>query len=152
MLFFGVATSIDLFQTKLSRDAIQALDGRAFNVEQVDVEKLFAVIHAEPNISETDTNDYYDSETRIVWLGPALSKSMMDRQGDYIQSPFSFKQALKVSVFQGCGEDLTMLQYVYMSHFFSNPLSLALGHTRDSVSHWQKEHLECVRNLSSFRR
>lgn len=81
MLLFGIATSVELFQEKLSRDTIRYLDGSAFNVQQADVEDLFKA---------------FQSEQPTLWVGPELSRFILQRQKDYIQSHSTFFNSLKV--------------------------------------------------------
>lgn len=121
VLLFGIATSVELFQEKLSRDTIRYLDGSAFNVQQADVEDLFKA---------------FQSEQPTLWVGPELSRFILQRQKDYIQSHSTFFNSLK---------------YAYMTHFFANPLSIFLDTTQLLASS-QIEHYEAVRNLPSFRR
>ena len=82
MILFNIATSIELFQEKLSRDAIRRLEGAEFRVERLDVEEVFQSI-----------NDYCST----LWLGPRLSDQTLQQQRDYIQSPLALKEAVKVS-------------------------------------------------------
>ena len=84
MILFNIATSTEVFQEKLSRDAIRRLEGAEFRLERLDMEELFQAI-----------NDH-DS---TLWLGPSLSDHTLQHQRDYIQSPFGLKEAVKVSLF-----------------------------------------------------
>ena len=81
VLLFGIATSVDLFQEKLSRETIRYLDGSVFDVQQVDVEDIFKA---------------FQSEQTTLWVGPGLSRIILQRQKDYVQSHSSFVKALKV--------------------------------------------------------
>ncbi len=81
VLLFGIATSVELFQEKLSRDTIRHLDGAAFDVQQVDVEDVFKA---------------FQSEQPALWVGPGLSRLILQRQKDYIQSQSTFMNSLKV--------------------------------------------------------
>lgn len=82
MILFNIATSIELFQEKLSRDSIRRLDGAEFRVGGLDVEEVFQTI-----------NDHRST----LWLGPSLSDQMLQQQRDYIQSPLALKEAVKVN-------------------------------------------------------
>ena len=82
MLLFGIATSVELFQEKLSRETIRCLKCSVFEVKQTDVEDVFKV---------------FQSEQTTLWTGPGLSRSMLQRQKDYIQSHFSFFHSFKVT-------------------------------------------------------
>ena len=84
MILFNIATSVELFQEKLSRDAIRRLDGAEFRVERLDIEEVFQAVN--------------DHGSRL-WLGPSLSDHTLQQQRDYIQSPFALKEAVKVSLF-----------------------------------------------------
>ena len=54
-----------------------------FEVEQVDIEYIFKTIHK--------------GSTRL-FLGPSLSKLLIERQKDFIKNPQAFVQALKVGL------------------------------------------------------
>ena len=82
VLLFGISTSVELFQEKLSRETIRYLDGSAFDVQQIDVEDIFKV---------------FQSGQTTLWTGPGLSRIMLQRQKDYIQSHSSFINSLKVT-------------------------------------------------------
>ena len=84
VLLFGVATSIDIFQAKLSRAAIRCIQGDQFDVEPVEasLERVFS--------------DAVGPES-LLRPGPALSKLLLDRQRDHVQSTQAFASALKVS-------------------------------------------------------
>lgn len=82
VLLFGIATSVELFQEKLSRETIRYLDGSAFDVQQVHIEDVFKA---------------FSSEETTLWMGPGLSRIILQRQKDYIQSHSSFINALKVT-------------------------------------------------------
>ena len=82
MILFNIATSIELFQEKLSCDTIRRLDGAEFGAEGLDVDKVFQTV-----------NDYRST----LWLGPSLSDQMLQQQRDYIQSPLALKEAVKVN-------------------------------------------------------
>ena len=82
VILFNIATSVELFQEKLSRDTIRRLDGAEFRAEGIDVEEVFQTV-----------NDYRSK----LWLGPSLSDQMLQQQRDYIQSPLALKEAVKVS-------------------------------------------------------
>ena len=81
MLLFGIATSVELFQEKLSRDTIRYLDGSAFDLQRVGAEDVFKA---------------FQSEQPMLWLGPRLSRTILQRQKDYIQSHSTFINSLKV--------------------------------------------------------
>ncbi|SLM37765.1 Origin recognition complex, subunit 3 [Lasallia pustulata] len=124
VLLFGVATSVDLFQDKLPKTASRSLRGVKFDVAQAEDTLQLVFKSAMLNVH------------KALWLGPELSRLLLERQRDHLQSPRSLIRAL---------------QYAFMSHFFANPLSYLLPHcgSKDSL---QREHYEAIRNLPSFRR
>lgn len=81
LLLFSIATSVDLFQEKLSRDTIRRLQGALFHIDTIDTEDIFRAIHC----GRSD-----------LLLGPGLSRTILQHSRDYVQSPFSFIQTLKV--------------------------------------------------------
>ena len=83
VLLFGIATSVELFQEKLSRETIRLLDGSAFDVQQLDIENVFKA---------------FQSEQQTLWVGPGLSRVILQRQKDYIQSHSTFVNSVKVTL------------------------------------------------------
>jgi len=81
VLLFSIATSIELFQSKLSRETIRRLSGAEFQVNRVDTDLIFQDIHyQEP----------------ALFFGPSISSLILGQQHDFIQSPAAFAQTLKV--------------------------------------------------------
>ncbi|CZS94593.1 hypothetical protein WAI453_013319 [Rhynchosporium graminicola] len=126
LLLFGIATSVDLFNERLSRSASRSLKGRKFDVEQTSsqLERIFqtAVSGAEASLR----------------LGTKLVSELIERQQDHFQSVQSFVEALK---------------YSYMCHFYGNPLSILNDvSTSSSLSKLlQSPHFELIRMLPSFK-
>ena len=83
VLLFGIATSINLFQSNLSRSAIRSIEGTRIEVEQVDIEDIFKTLHS--------------GGDKQFFLGPGLSESIIERQRDFIQNPLALMHAMKVS-------------------------------------------------------
>ncbi|PBP27313.1 origin recognition complex subunit [Diplocarpon rosae] len=142
VLLFGIATSIDLFHERLPRAASRCLEGRQFNVEQINslLERIFlkAVAGAEAALR----------------LGAGLLSTLLDRQEDHVQSIQSFIAALKVWLILVVFQTLLTAKYAYMCHFYGNPLSILTGQTNDSsiISIVQPQHLELLRMLPSFKK
>ncbi|KAI1820245.1 origin recognition complex subunit 3 N-terminus-domain-containing protein [Xylaria intraflava] len=121
---FGVATSVELFETRLLKSTCQSLYGNKFDVEQTAsiIDKIFKTVVAH-------------SETPIL-LGPNFVGSLLERQREQVASIPDFIRSLK---------------YAYMCHFYANPLSfLMLDGVKAGVI--QSNHVETVRCLPSFRR
>ena len=87
ILLFGIATSVELFQEKLPKSTIRCLQGTKFDVARVE-ESLESVFTA--TTGETGCGP--------LWLGPGLSRVLLERQKDHVQSVQAFCMALKVSV------------------------------------------------------
>ena len=81
VLLFGIATSVELFQDKMPRNTIRRLRGKEFKLEQVDFDEIFEAIH---------------SGGFGVWLGPELSRMILQQHRDHFQSNHQVTQRLKV--------------------------------------------------------
>lgn len=125
MLVFGVATSIESLQAKLSRRAIRCISGRRFDTVQAEegLEILYQAACAPAK-----------HEQMGLWLGSNICSSLLTRQRDNLQSLQAF---------------IDSCQYAYMTAFYANALNLFLYPT---IKHAQvpDDHFEAVRNLSSF--
>jgi origin recognition complex subunit 3 len=123
VILFGIATSAESFEDRLSGQSMRYLEEK-FDVTQSDeiIEELFNA-----TVASTDAR---------LRIGPTLCRRMLDRQKDHVQNVQDFCDGLK---------------YAYMSHFYASYPSiffrgdLAL---RDIPS----EAFAAVRNLPSFRR
>lgn len=124
MLLFGIATSAENFEERLSGNSLRYLEGQKFDVTQSDeiIERLFAA-----TIASTDA---------CLQIGPNLCRRMLDRQKDHAQNPQDFCDGLK---------------YAYMSHFYAVLPSIFLkqGVTFEELT---ADVFEAVRNVPSFRR
>ncbi|WYZ34771.1 hypothetical protein EsH8_I_001047 [Colletotrichum jinshuiense] len=124
-LLFGIATSVELLQSRLLKSACQHLYGAQFDVVQTGVilEQIF-----KPAIAGTDAG---------LTMGQTLLQSLVDRQQDQVASIQSFVASIK---------------YAYMCHFYANPLSVfSLEDDEMNSELLQDEHLEAFRSLPSFR-
>ncbi|CAK7199608.1 Origin recognition complex subunit 3 [Sporothrix eucalyptigena] len=132
VLLFGVATSVDLFQARLPKQAAHRLSAAQFDVapSSAVLDRLVrrAVVAA-------------DVPLRI---GPSLLRSLAERQDE---------QVTGVSVF------VNSLKYAYMCYFYANPLSVFLqdiGSSEDAAAQdtilQNPDYIAAVRQLPSFRR
>lgn len=85
VLLFGIATSVDMFQEKLPRATIRNLHGVRFDVAQLNIEDIFKKASC-------------PDDSRCLWLGSDLSKTIVQRHKLYIQSVSSFIRTLKVFI------------------------------------------------------
>jgi origin recognition complex subunit 3 len=122
VLLFGIATSAESFEDRLSGKSLRYLDGEKFDVTQSDdiIEKLFSA-----TVVSTDVR---------LRIGPAICRRMLDRQKDHVQNVQDFCDGLK---------------YAYMSHFYASYPSVFLrsGLIFEELS---ADAFEAVRNLPSF--
>lgn len=118
-LLFGIATSVELFQARLPKSTSQSLHGAQFDVVQMSsvLENIFKAAVAHA--------------ANPLIIGPVLLRNMIERQQSQVAGIQIFVNSLK---------------YVYMCHFYANPLSVLLSEVKP-----QPEHLEALRNLPSFR-
>ncbi|KAG5967093.1 hypothetical protein E4U58_002312 [Claviceps cyperi] len=123
-LLFGIATSVDLLQARLLKSACRLLYGGQFDGVQT------------ASILETVFKGAVASADVPLRLGAPLLRSMLERQHEQVAGIQSFISSLK---------------YAYMCHFYANPLSVLCSPSRQDMPPLQKEHLEAVRNLPSFR-
>ena len=81
VLLFGIATSVEIFQEKLSRNAMMCLNGRKFEIQPVDIDCMFRIVH---------------NESARLCLGAGLSKLINEHQRSFISNAESFVQMVKV--------------------------------------------------------
>ncbi|KAF2750713.1 hypothetical protein M011DRAFT_416928, partial [Sporormia fimetaria CBS 119925] len=124
VLLFGIATSAESFEDRLSGKSLRYLEGQKFDVTQSDeiTEKLFRATVASTDLS--------------LRIGSHIASRIMDRQKDHVQSTQDLSDSLK---------------YAYMSHFYANYPTVLL---RKDISFktLDADVFEAVRNLPSFRR
>ncbi|KAG6051001.1 hypothetical protein E4U39_002505 [Claviceps sp. Clav50 group G5] len=123
-LLFGIATSVDLLQARLLKSACRLIYGGQFDGVQT------------ASILETVFKGAVASADVPLRLGAPLLRSMLERQHEQVAGIQSFISSLK---------------YAYMCHFYANPLSVLYSPSQQDMLPLQKEHLEALRNLPSFR-
>lgn len=124
VLLFGIATTTELFEARLPKTITRLLDGKAF-----DISPRNDTFH---NVYQCVQND---PGTKL-WLGPGLSSVLLGRSQDQDESPDSFARSL---------------HYIYMSHFFANPLSVLLEEGQYEGARPTTELCAAIRNTDSFR-
>lgn len=82
VLLFSIATSIELFQSKLPRETVRRLSGSSFHVKQIDVQQIFQIIHHEES---------------ALFFGSGLSSQILEQNRDFIQSFSAFAGTLRVT-------------------------------------------------------
>ncbi|KAH9879309.1 hypothetical protein J1614_002748 [Plenodomus biglobosus] len=123
ILLFGIATSAESFEERMSGNSLRYLEGEKFDVIQSDdiIEKLFRATVA-------------NADARLC-IGPTLCRRMLDRQKDHVQNTQDFCDGLK---------------YAYMSHFYASYPTIFLNDP--SFEDVSSEAFEALRNLPSFRK
>ena len=123
VLLFGVATTLELFESRLPRAVFQHLDAEVFDVSPSEdgVYKLYQCVQ--------------DDETARLWLGPAISSLLLERSKDQDDTTENFVRSIR---------------YVFMSHMFANPLT-RLFQIEGTIDALGPLVCEAVRNTSSFR-
>ncbi|EEH06587.1 origin recognition complex subunit [Histoplasma capsulatum G186AR] len=124
VLLFGIATSVELFEARLPRSLVNLLQGCRFDIRDP---------------SDSVNRIYTTLQTRqkdALWLGHNVSRILFEKFRDHFQSPEGFANGIK---------------YVYMAHFFANPLSILLS-TVESANAFYPGLCEAIRNIPSFRR
>lgn len=87
VLLVGVATSLDLFQDKLSIATKRRIRAVQFDVVQIDTDSIFKQI-----VSLDQPNK--------LWLGPSLSRMILQRQSNTIQDLSFFIRNFKVNFYK----------------------------------------------------
>ena len=84
VLLFGIATSIDLFQERLSQATLSLLKSTHFEINQLDVDILFKTIMTSVRQPE-------------LRLGPSISRSILQRHTEFVQTTNDFVRSVKVA-------------------------------------------------------
>lgn len=83
VLLFGIATSIELFEEKLSQATLRLLEGNQFEIAQLGVDVLFKAVTR----SERPSN---------FWLGAGLGRYILRQHKDHVQTATDFVRTIKV--------------------------------------------------------
>ena len=120
VLLFGISTSIDIFQARLSQSTMKLMHCTSFEMVKVDVEDLFRVYLEGAAGSE-----------KSLWPGAGFTQSSFRSQGRSNGRNASFIQSMK---------------YMHMTHSFSNPLSIFM----DTKIFPDTKYMDAFRELRSF--
>lgn len=84
LLLFGIATLVEVLQTKLSRKATRCIQGHRFQMARADValEQVFGALF---------------SGDSTLCLGGTVCSQILSRQHDHVQSLQAFVDAVQVS-------------------------------------------------------
>ncbi|OAP63502.1 hypothetical protein AYL99_02729 [Fonsecaea erecta] len=127
ILLIGISTTVELFESRLSRLTVSMLDAQIFEPS--------------PDFSRGDRLfDLYTTiqhgEDAEVFLGQSVVSVLAASAEDQSTTPATFARAVK---------------YAHMSHFFANPLSLLSIESRTTSPVWSPVLCQAIRNLASFK-
>lgn len=120
MLLFGISTSLDLFEARLPKSILRRMQCTSFEMINVSTQDLLKCT--------TTTNLEI---ARSLWSGADLTSTLLLHQKRCNRSNAAFIQAIK---------------YMYMTHFFANPLSALLS--PHCIA--DRSQLAAIRELPSF--
>lgn len=134
VLLIGISTTVELFESRLSRSTVSHLEAEVFEPHHQSnqrVDPLSAIYEAVQYSEETD-----------VFLGPAVVGVLAELADDQSTTAETVTRAIS---------------YVFMSHFFANPLSvLSSTSTLTSTADFQISQspalCQAIRNTSGFKR
>lgn len=126
VLFVGINTTVELFESRLSRSTVSHLDAQIY----------------EPRRALKNTNPLYDIYHEIqhaddaeLFLGPAAISLLAELAQDQTTTVDAFIRAIK---------------YAYMCHFFANPLCV-LDLQSDVAPLWNPAICQAIRNTIGFK-
>ncbi|KIW20204.1 hypothetical protein PV08_00779 [Exophiala spinifera] len=126
VLFIEISTTVALFESRLSRSTVSHLDAR-----------VFESLHAEDQIDPLfEIYATIQDSGAGVFLGPATLGVLAELAED-----------------QGCTTEtiIRALKYVFMSHFFANPLSVFAVSDANTALSDNPSLAQTIRNTAGFR-
>lgn len=131
-LVFGIATSLEIFEHKMTKTSIRHLQGQVFDAQATSTfQSLFE-------------NHMFNLNNKSIMVGPTILEDILKRQNVSTESIDAFISSLK---------------YAYMSHYYSNPFSVFTSRLLDAGDEYEQiidncltgEHIDALRMLPSFR-
>lgn len=131
-LVFGIATSLEIFEHKMTKTSIRHLQGHVFDAQATSMfQSLFE-------------NHMFNLNNKSIIVGPTILEDILKRQHVSTESIDAFISSLK---------------YAYMSHYYSNPFSIFTSRLLDSGEEYADtidnyltgEHFDALRMLPSFK-
>ncbi|EXJ78330.1 hypothetical protein A1O3_09491 [Capronia epimyces CBS 606.96] len=127
VLLIGISTTVELFESRLSRSTVSLLEAEVF-------EPCQSPKQHDPLTAIYEAVQY--SDTTQMFLGPAVLAILAELAEDQSTTTETFARTM---------------QYVFMSHFFANPLS-ALSSPSESKISDQPTVCRAIRNTNGFKR
>ncbi|KAG5360044.1 Origin recognition complex subunit 3 [Yarrowia sp. C11] len=131
-LVFGIATSLEIFEHKMTKTSIRNLQGQVFDAQATSTfQSLFE-------------NHMFNLNNKSIIVGPTILEDILKRQNVSTESIDAFISSLK---------------YAYMSHYYSNPFAVFTSRLLDAGDEYEEiidnsltgEHIDALRMLQSFR-
>ncbi|ETI25817.1 hypothetical protein G647_02593 [Cladophialophora carrionii CBS 160.54] len=126
MLFIGISTTTELFESRFSRATINLLDAHFVETKPSG--------GAESTLFNMYETLQHDTATHI-FLGSSIVNVLAELAGAQSTTPDNLVRALK---------------YAYMSHFFANPLATLTAQFKTHVQ-WDPTLCDAIRNLPTFK-
>lgn len=99
IILYGIGTSAELFQSKLPNRAIHAIESQVFPIAITNTEELFIAMQQSHFSSGASGSPALNLKPRTcLWLGPNISKRILDRQKETLQRPSALVGAFKVMI------------------------------------------------------
>jgi origin recognition complex subunit 3 len=133
VLILGLATTVHLFESRLSKATIRRLKAEVFALSS-DRDIFFDVVEAVQTRSLNEDSDVTEMEPGLI-LGPSLVSALASLAEEQSTTIHSFRNATK---------------YAYMTHFFSNSLSALLDPDVFNSNDNDQVLCEAIRNTPSF--
>jgi origin recognition complex subunit 3 len=124
VFFISIATTIELFEARLAKSTASLLDAKVFELSDSHSDMLYHIYHAVQHDPEA-----------TVFLAPAVLSVLADMAEDQSTSTDSFTRAIK---------------YLFMSHFFANPLSVLNADFTLAASN-NEALCQAIRTTASFK-
>lgn len=123
-LLINIATTVELFESRLSRSVAGLLDAKVFQSVNETTDPLYRIYSAVQHSNQTD-----------VFIGPTVLKVISDLAEDQSTTTATFTRAVK---------------YAFMTHFFANPLSTLCSESGFDLS-TDKVLCQAIRTTPGFR-
>ncbi|KAK5062472.1 hypothetical protein LTR84_004544 [Exophiala bonariae] len=123
-LLINIATTVELFESRISRSIASLLDAEVFQSANDTADPLYKIYSAVQHNNDTD-----------IFLGPTVLKVLAELAEDQSTTTATFTRAIK---------------YAFMTHFFANPLSTLDSKTTSDPSN-DKKLCQAVRCTPGFK-
>ena len=126
ILLIDISTTVELFESRLSRSTWSLLDSQVFELTRNKLDPLF----------EAYRIFQYDDDNADVFLGPGALNVLSELAEDQSTSTEGFVRAIK---------------YLIMTHFFANAVSVLTAKTVTSLDPVENKSIcQAVRNMPEF--